>query len=103
MSSKREERPCKQPLAERSPCQGDESQKNFAVGFHLLTCFPYLLHDGLGVLPFLKLHVHLEGHEVDGGIRHTRSLAGGVFHQVGAVGSVHIDLISFFHFGKLLS
>ena len=38
---------------------------------------------------------HFLGHEVDGCALHTGGLAGSIFHQVGAVGAVHFDLIGF--------
>ena len=93
--------PCKLPLNRAFRFAG--LQKDLAVGFHLLAGFANLLHNSLGVLTFLELHVHLEGHEVNSSSCHTGGLPGGILHQVGTVGAVYIDFVSLFHFGKPLS
>lgn len=93
--------PCKLPLNRAFRFAG--LQKDLAVGFHLLAGFANLLHNSLGVLTFLELHVHLEGHKVHRSALYAAGLAGGVFHQVGAVSAIHIDFVSLFHFENFLS
>ena len=76
------------------------SQEDLAVVLHPLAVGAHLFHHGLGVLVRLKLHLHLQGHEVHHGVLHARGLVGGVLHLVGAVGAVHIDFVGLFH-GKV--
>ena len=54
--------PCKLPLDRAFRFAG--LQEDLAIGFHLLAGFANLLHNGLGVLTLLELHVHLEGHKI---------------------------------------
>ena len=93
--------PCKLPLNRAFRFAG--LQKDLAVGFHLLAGFANLLHNSLGVLTFLELHVHLEGHKVHSSALYAAGLAGGILHQVGAVSAIHIDFVSLFHFENFLS
>ena len=86
--------PCKLPLDRAFRFAG--LQEDLAIGFHLLAGFANLLHNSLGVLTFLELHVHLEGHKIHRSALYAAGLAGCILHQVGAVSAVYFDLISFF-------
>lgn len=72
-------------------------QIDFAVVFYTFAVFADLLHHCFGIFPLLKLHVHLQGHEVDGAAFDARRLLSSGFHFIGAVGAVHIDFIGLLH------
>lgn len=79
----------------------NESKVDLAVFFHFFARSSHILHDGSGVGAFVKLHDHLLSHEVYGDFFYTRNFPGGVFHLVGAVRTVHFDLVGFLHCNRL--
>ena len=62
-----------------------------------LAVVPDRSHHRFGVLPLFKLHMHLQRHKVHHSGFDARGFVGGILHLVGAVGTVHINLVGLFH------
>ena len=66
-------------------------------GRHPRAGFYHVLHNGLLIAAIGKFHLHLLGHEADSRLFHTGNGVGSVLHLLGAVCTVHFDLVGLFH------
>ena len=70
-----------------------ELQEDLAVLFYGLAVLQNVLHNSLGIRTFCELNVHLESHEAYHSVLDALGLLCGLFHEVGAVGAVYVDLV----------
>jgi len=73
------------------------SLENLKIGFHFLRGFKNIRHDSILIYTLIECHLHFLSHKGNCQILYTFHLLGGLFHEVGAVGSVHLNLKSFAH------
>ena len=81
----------------RRPRRAQPLQINLAVVLDFFAVLQNFLHDGPMVRALLKLHAHLQSHEVHRRVLHARSLLRRLLHFVRAVRAVDIDLIRLLH------